>query len=160
MSFQKAHQISNELGEVVVTSLEVDLNTTATVPLAVPAPYKNYRVLELGFVVSEAGAIAETTALRFKCGVPADDNCFIDTISALTIAASPLGLRFNTNKDFDFRDAPSVPAVAGDSARVDLDGVPFLSAGDVIKFVISTGAGISTQAVFYARLAPNIEYKG
>ena len=159
MSFQKAHQVSNELGEVVITSAEIDLNTTATVPLAVQPPFKNYRVLELGFVTTELDAIGETTAFRFSAGVPSDPDCYIGTIAALTIAAAPFGLRFDTNTNFSFRDIPDVPAAGGDSARINQDGVPVLNVGDVINFVVSTGAGTSTTAVFYARLAPQIEYK-
>ena len=63
MSFQKAHQVSNELGEVVVTSSEFALNQADGTAAACnfPAPFKTYRVLEVGFVVANNVASDEST---------------------------------------------------------------------------------------------------
>ena len=102
MSFQKAHQISNELGEVVVTSVEVALNAGAGNDFSCnfPAPFKTYRVLEVGFVVTNNTASADLTLTIGNVG---NGDEYVATTAAITIAANSLGTKFSTNTGaFDF----------------------------------------------------------
>ena len=159
MSFQKAHNFSNQLAEVVVTSDETELNGTPTAKLAQAAPFRNYRVLELGLVITDTTSFTGSSALRFEVGVGTDSDAFVGNLaSGLTIVGNTIGQKFSTAKDFEFRDTPSSPPVGGDSSRIDQDGQPFISAGDTIQFKVNTGTGTTTKAVFYARLAPIIEF--
>lgn len=151
MSFQKAHQISNELGEVVVTSEEINLNSNAVTDLDVQAPYKNYRVLEVGFVVTQESS-SQTTALQLKIGTARDDDGIVAETAALTLPANSFGTTFSTSSGaFDF--------VAAGVGVADSDGVLQIEAGDRLLFEVTAGAGTNTTAVPFARLAPNIEYK-
>ena len=160
MCFQNAHNVSNELAEIVVTSDETELNGTPTAKLAQAAPFRDYRVLELGLVITDTTSFTGSSALRFEVGVGTDSDAFVGNLaSGLTIVGNTIGQKFSTAKDFEFRDTPSSPAAAGDSIRIDQDGQPFISAGDTIQFKVNTGTGTPTKAVFYARLAPQIEYK-
>ena len=154
MSFQKAHNVSNELGEVVVTSADIDLDSTGPTPLAVQAPYKNYRILELGFVVT--ANVVQSTLLTVEFGDQTDSDGFVDTTATLTLPANSLGTTFSTSTGaFDFE----VPTTVADPTLVDADGVPTLSAGQRIVFTVAAAAGTATRAVVFARLAPLPEYK-
>ena len=155
MSFQKAHNVSNELAEVVVTSDEIDLNTTAVTSLPVQPLYKNYRVLEVGFVVIQNSV--ETTSLQVLFGTPSNDDGIVDTTTALTIPANSFGTTFSTSTGaFAFQN---ISDPDGEVTQVDADGVPRISAGDRIIFEVDAGAGQPTRACVFARLAPSIEYK-
>jgi hypothetical protein len=153
MSFQKAHSVSNELGEVVVTSAEVALNAGAGNDFSCnfPAPFKTYRVLEVGFVVTNNIA---STDLTLTIGNVGNGDEYVATTGVITIAANSLGTKFSTNTGaFDFVAA----GTAGSS--VDAAGVPFLSPGQTVQFETTAAADAATGAVFFARLAPQIEYK-
>jgi hypothetical protein len=152
MSFQKAHNISNELGEVVITSANSTLNGGAGNDFACPfpAPFKNYRVLEVGFVVTNNTA---SNLLTLTIGNIANGDEYVATTAAITIAANSLGTVFSTRTGaFDFVAA----GTAGSS--VDAAGVPFLSPGQTVLFETTAAASAATDAVFFARLAPQIEY--
>lgn len=151
MSFQKAHNVSNELGEVVITSAEAALNAGNGTDFACnfPAPFKNYRVLEVGFVVTNNTA---STDLTLTIGNVGSGNQYVATTAVITIAANSLGTTFSTSTGaFDF--------VAAGAGSVDADGVPRLSPGQTVQFETTAAADAATGAVFFARLAPNIEYK-
>tara|TARA_R110002012_G_scaffold49841_7_gene129028 strand:- start:3296 stop:3751 length:456 start_codon:yes stop_codon:yes gene_type:complete len=150
MSFQKAHQISNELGEVVVTSSEFLLNQAdgTTTACNFPAPFKTYRVLEVGFVVTNNVASNEST---FEFGTVAGSDEFVEVTSAITIAADSKGTKFSTDTGaFSFR------ASAG---AIDTSGVPVLENGETLQVQMPTNGTAACGVVFFARLAPNIEYK-
>ena len=155
MSFQKAHNVSNELAEVVVTTDEIDLNSPAVVSLPIQPLYKNYRVLEVGFVVIQNSV--ETTSLQVLFGTPSNDDGIVDETAALTIPANSFGTTFSTSTGaFAFQN---ISDPDGEVTQVDADGVPRISAGDRIIFEVSAAAGQPTRACAFARLAPSIEYK-
>ena len=150
MSFQKAHEISNELAEVVITSLEATLSTANGTDFACnfPAPFKNYRVLEVGFVVTNN---VTSTNLTLTIGNVGSGDQYVATTGVITIPANSLGTTFSTaTGDLTFQ-------VTGDG--VDSDGVPFLSPGQTVQFETTIASNFGTGAVFFARLAPQIEYK-
>ena len=69
MSFQKAHNISNELAEVVVHSEEATLNgiSGSTIELKLFQPiFKSYRVLEVGLVITDATASTATANVEIS----------------------------------------------------------------------------------------------
>lgn len=149
MSFQKAHQYSNELGEVVIQSAEQTLSTSSgAFSFVLPPQFKEYRVLEVGFVTTNATGSNDTTVRFGTSGTPAE---LVTTTSAITIAAEQ-GVTYSTAGTFDFAGKAA--------ANVDEDGVPFLSKGQQIQAEVVANADAATTAVFFARLAPNIEYKG
>lgn len=153
MSFQKAHEISNELAEVVITSSEILLNAGVGNDFSCnfPAPFKNYRVLEVGFVVTNNVA---SNSLTLTIGNVGNGDEYVATTAAITIAANSLGTTFSTSTGaFAFE----VAGTAG--ASVDAGGVPFLSPGQTVQFETTAVASAGTGAVFFARLAPQIEYK-
>lgn len=150
MSFQKAHQISNELGEVVVTSSEFLLSQSdgTTTACNFPAPFKTYRVLEVGFVVTNDVASDEST---FEFGTVAGSDEFVQVTSAISIAASSKGTKFSTDTGaFSFRAS---------GGAIDSDGVPVLEKGETLQVQMPTNGTAACGVVFFARLAPNIEFK-
>lgn len=153
MSFQKAHNVSNELGEVVITSAEATLNAGSGNDFSCnfPAPFKHYRVLEVGFVVTNNTA---SNNLTLTIGNVGNGDEYVKTTAAISIPANSLGTTFSTSTgafDFDVAGSPG--------ASVDADGVPFLSPGQTVQFETTAAASHPTGAVFFARLAPQIEYK-
>lgn len=157
MSFQKGHQISNELAEVIVTSDLVDTASLGTGSYAfspvVAVAGINYRVLEVGYTVVVAGTnAADTTFVKFGTGV--DDDAFVRIcgIPANAAVKTTVSTSQNTLAQCDF--------VAAGTGNIDADGVPQLESGDLI---LVTGAGNITngpKVIFFARLAPNVQYKG
>lgn len=150
MSFQKAHQISNELGEVIVQTVEDDLSGTGQLALTLPPQFKSYRVLELGIVTTNATG---SSGVDITFGNAAGGNQFVGdpTPATFTIAAKK-GVTYSTTGAFDFN--------AAGTGSVDSDGVPVLEKGEGVHFTVTGVADAGTTAVAFARLAPNIEYKG
>ena len=153
MSFQKAHNVSNELGEVVITTAVATLNAGSGNDFVCnfPAPFKHYRVLEVGFVVANDTA---SNNLTLTIGNVGNGDEYVATTAAITIPANSLGTKFSTSTGaFDFE------AAGATGASVDGAGVPFLSPGQTVHFETTAAASAATDAVFFARLAPQIEYK-
>tara|TARA_R100001086_G_C11826409_1_gene255452 strand:+ start:884 stop:1357 length:474 start_codon:yes stop_codon:yes gene_type:complete len=156
MSFQKAHNFSNELGEIVLTSDEIDLNSVATTSLPVQPLYKNYRILEVGFVVTENLAATSDLEIRFgTVGNP--DGIVNETTAKVPIPENSFGTTFSTNTGAFSFEVPSEPGVK--LTLVDQDGIPRISAGERIIFRVGVAAGTSTTAHVFARLAPTTAYK-
>jgi hypothetical protein len=148
MSFQKAHNVSNELGEVVVQSAIKDLSSGTAISLDFPPVFKNYRVLELGFVVINDTA---SNNLTLEFGTTATGSEFISETAAINIAANSTGTKFSTAVgSFSFNAS---------GGAIDSSGVPRLTSGQQVHVDVNTPASSGTEAVFFARLAPNIEYK-
>lgn len=162
MSFQKAHSISNELGEVVITSA-----TTATAGWQgtkiglehAAVGGKSFRVLEIGFttVVQGSGA-AETGAFSVGIGTtgwPTEDiDAFILNADVPASSAVDVGESISTSRG----GANALSFVAAGTGNVDADGFPRLGRGEVIFVDVAAGANITggSAIVFYARLAPEI----
>ena len=144
MSFQKAHNISNELGEVVAQA-DVNLNAVAiTTLLPINPAFKNYRILEIGWVCTNNTGSA---ALQFNVGTTSGGVELIAPTAAFTIPANSFGTTFSTNTDFAFDPA---------GAALDADGIPRLTAGQQIFFDVSVAAGGTATGIVFARLAPEI----
>lgn len=147
MSFQKAHNISNELAEVVVQSAEDTLNATGQLQLTLPPQFKRYRVLELGIVTTNATG---ATGVDITFGTATGGTQFVGnpTPATFTILAAS-GTRYSTATNFDFN--------AAGTGSVDADGVPRLGTGESIWFNVTGVASAATTAVAFARLAPEID---
>ena len=151
MSFHKTHQYSNELAEVVVQEFGTavrDLNSAGVVTLPFPSPaYKNYRVLEIGWVCTNNTA---STALRNNVGTTNGGSELIaqTPVGAIDIPANSFGTVFSTNTAFDFNP---------NGAAVDADGVARLTAGQQIFFDVDTAAGAVATGILFVRLAPEID---
>jgi len=152
MSFHKTHQYSNELAEVVVQEFGTavrNLNAGAITTLPFPSPaYKNYRVLEIGWVCTDNTA---SSALRINVGTTSGGEELIALTPAATpinIPANSFGTVFSTN---------TVLAFNPDGAAVDTDGVARLTAGQQIFFDVNTTAGAAATGILFVRLAPEID---
>ena len=150
MSFQKAHSISNELGEVVVQSVEDDLNAgTGQLLLTPPPQFKSYRVLELGIVTTNATA---STGVDITFGTASAGVQFVGSGTPVTFAiAAELGAKYSTAGAFDFN--------AAGTGSVDAGGIPKLEKGQSIWFNVTGVASAATNAIAFARLAPETEYQ-
>ena len=73
-SFQSAHKVANDLGEVLVTSPVIDLSAGASVaafPVQPAVGGKSYRIIEVGFTVTETLATAASGAIDVGTSVAA-----------------------------------------------------------------------------------------
>ena len=150
MSFQKAHQISNELAEVVVQTAVTtsDLSGAATnVPFLFQPMNKSYRILEIGVVTTNATASTGATALFGTTS--GGSEIVINTDNAFAIDAEQ-GRVYSTS---------NVIALNSDGAALDADGVPRLEKGQSLFFRNLGTASAGTTVIAFARLAPIIEYK-
>ena len=148
MSFQKAHQISNELAEVVVQTQEyIALNSAGTKDFVFQPLFKNYRVLELGVVSINS---TTCTGAKVKFGITGGGDELVTDADAFDFTTGAAGEVHSTASSFNFN--------SGGSA-LDADGVPVLLKGQVLSFR-STGAAVGgTRVIAFARLAPIIEFK-
>ena len=173
MSFQKAHNVSNELAEVLVTSGIVELdNMSATIDLS-PCPAasgKRYRVLEVGYTVeaydTAGGTNGATNCFDFGVVTNAAGTsgaaAFLNDVPVPADAATSLvidstvfvqGFTVSTAKG----GAEALSFVADGNGNVDSDGVPFLEPGQVIRVTRNNNLGSARlDVVFFARLAPVI----
>ena len=158
MSFQKAHQISNELGEVVlVQSIDIDVNNVVYFPL--PAILgKGFRILEVGITAN--GTTAVNSTLRIETATNgAQEDIVVDTF-AVPVMAGPnlttgaIGQTLSTNRS----DVTGTAALSFAAASLDADGVPRVLAGQAIRLVQGAHAGTGWVNVFI-RLAPEVQYK-
>ena len=167
MSFQKAHNISNELAEVVVTTGLISLDGWAA---ASPAHFsmsptvagKSYRVLEVGYTVQALGNPGTNgVANCFDFGIESDPDAFLRAVavpttgtaapSPVTDAAYGAGTTISTSsggaETLSFRDAGN--------GNIDSDGVGFLNPGQVLRVTRTADtAAAQLDVVFFARLAP------
>ena len=148
MSFQKAHQISNELGEIVVqTAANQALNGAANVDFLFQPLFKSYRVLELGVVSVNS---TTCTAAEVKFGLTAGGNEFVTDSEAFAFTTGAAGEVHSTSNTLSFNSGGS---------GLDADGVPVLEKGQVLTFRSEGTGSAATRVIAFARLAPNIEYK-
>tara|TARA_R100000664_G_C2680178_1_gene88519 strand:- start:28 stop:480 length:453 start_codon:yes stop_codon:yes gene_type:complete len=149
MSFQKAHQISNELGEIIVqTGASQVLNGgAADVAFLFQPLIKSYRVLELGVV-----SINNTTctAAEVKFGLTTGGDEFVTDSEAFAFTTGAAGEIHSTSNSLSFNSAGS---------GLDADGVPVLEKGQSLTFRSEGTASAGTRVIAFARLAPIIEYK-
>ena len=152
-SFRGAHKVSNELGEVLVTTKEVDLSaTTATDHVFYPQPAvsgRSYRILEIGFTVSVAGSSAVTALI--DVGTTAAPDKFIDQTDAgsSVVPASPtVGNTYSTSRG-------GASTWEFDSAGLDSEGVPRLEKGEVLQAGHTQQAN-GSKGIFFVRLAPEV----
>jgi hypothetical protein len=148
MSFQKAHNISNELAEVVIQTVEDTLNGTGQLQLTIPPQFKSYRVLELGIVTTRP---TPATGLDITFGTASTGTQFVGnpTPATFTIAAET-GATYSTANSFDFN--------AAGTGSVDAGGYPRLEKGEHIWFNVTGVASDAVTAIAFARLAPETEY--
>tara|TARA_R100001594_G_scaffold78128_4_gene112676 strand:- start:4789 stop:5247 length:459 start_codon:yes stop_codon:yes gene_type:complete len=151
MSFQKAHQISNELGEIIVqTGASQALNGgAANVPFLFQPLIKNYRVLELGVV-----SVNDTTctSAEVKFGFTNGGNEFVTDSEAFAFTTGSVGEIHSTSNGLSFNSGVG-------ATGLDADGVPVLKKGQVLYFRSEGTATAATRVIAFARLAPIIEYK-
>jgi hypothetical protein len=155
-SFQSAHKVANDLAEVMVTTQPVaSTGWTTTVQTFDKVPSvggARFRVLEVGFTVTVAGTNT-ANADAFDFGITGSTSAFVD---AGGIPANPaVGDTISTSKGganvLAFRDAGA--------GNVDADGYPFLNEGQVLQVLPTGNVASGPTVVFFARLAPIIDYK-
>tara|TARA_R110000851_G_scaffold282123_3_gene435637 strand:- start:404 stop:922 length:519 start_codon:yes stop_codon:yes gene_type:complete len=166
MSFQKAHDISNELAEVVITTGEITLSTWNSDQYFNTQYYgwKSYRVLEVGMIISSSVASVAKTGV-FSVGVTTDAAsndvaiCPSVDLPAIGVATTPGGTVLSTSRgsgQTSFSMTFAEPSTVVAPTSVDSGGIPRLNAGDSLFInYISQTAGAS-KCVFFARLAPEI----
>ena len=149
MSFQKAHQISNELGEVVVqTGATQALNgAAANVAFLFQPLFKSYRVLELGVVSTST---TTCTGATVKFGVSTGGDELVTNSETFDFTTGAVGEIHSTANSLSFNPSGS---------SLDADGVPVLEKGQLLFFRSEGTASAGTRVVAFARLAPVIEYK-
>ena len=166
MSFQKAHSISNELGEVTLVQ-SVDIDSATTVYFSVPAvANQNFRVLEVGWTAN--GTTDAGTAFRVETAVNGAQSQIIVNDNSVPVMAGPnvttgaLGETISTSySDVTGADPLSfyeTPAGGGTADTLDSGGVPRILSGQAIRLVPVAHAGSGWVNVFI-RLAPEIQYK-
>jgi hypothetical protein len=157
-SIRGAHHVSNELGEVLIsTSTGLNTigwatNTTGMIPQVAVAK-RNYRILEVGYTATVTGTNAGAGG-SFSIGTMGAGGTDLDSIVAATTVAPTLtaGDSISTSRGgantIAFRNA-------GDGI-VDSEGIGRLESGNMIV-VRSTGdIADGPTAIFWARLAPEI----
>tara|TARA_R110000824_G_scaffold172309_1_gene350104 strand:- start:388 stop:888 length:501 start_codon:yes stop_codon:yes gene_type:complete len=165
MSFQKAHNISNELGEIVLSELiNIDTNVTTTGYFS-GQPFmlnKNFRILEVGFTAN--GVTAVGTAIRVETVTNAAqvdivcDNQSIPVLQGPNLATGAIGQTISTNKSDSSVASGWTFNEAALTTVLDADGVPRLLAGQALRYVTSAHAGTGWGHLF-VRLAPETIYK-
>ena len=148
MSFQKAHQISNELGEIYVqTAAAQDLQAANNRSFLYQPLFKNYRILELGVVSVNA---VTCTGAEVKFGLTLGGNEFVTDSEAFAFTTGAVGEVHSTSNSISFNAAGS---------GLDADKVPVLQKGQTLTFRSEGTASAGTEVIAFARLAPTIEYK-
>jgi phage tail sheath protein FI len=166
MSFQKAHNISNELAEVTLVQ-SVDIDSATAVYFPVPAvTNQNFRVLEVGWTAN--GTTAAGTTFRVETAVNGAQSQIIVDTSSIPIMAGPnvttgaLGQTISTSYSDVAVAAPlsfyETPAGGGTADTLDSDGVPRVLSGQAIRLVPVAHAGSGWLNVFI-KLAPEVQYK-
>jgi len=159
-SIRGAHNVSNELGEVLVTSAVATSHNWAgtTIGLSphVAVAGRNYRVIEVGFTVQTVGTNATAVADAFNIGTMADPDGLVDGASVPVGSLVPVGNSISTSRG-GVNTVSFVPAGTG---LVDSEGIGRITAGDVIVAtgvtnVVPLGAP-GPAVIFYARLAPEV----
>ena len=151
MSFQKAHQISNELAEVVV-STRVDLASAAnnvTFPHQPAVSGKSFRILEIGFTVGVSGSAAVSDDI--EVGIESDHEKFIKAagisgVQSIVPADPAVGATFSTSKG-------GSNTWIFNSDGLDNDGNAVLSPGESLSYSCS-GVANGSHGNLFVRLAP------
>jgi hypothetical protein len=166
MSFQKAHNVSNELAEVTLVQ-SVDIDSATTVYFSVPAvANQNFRVLEVGWTAN--GTTSAGTTFRVETAANGAQSQIIVDTSSIPVMAGPniatgaLGETISTSYS-DVAVAASLsfyetPGGGGTADTLDSGGVPRVLSGQAIRLVPVAHGGSGWVNVFI-RLAPEIQYK-
>ena len=156
MSFQKAHNISNELGEVLVTTPPIVLTArqthwalaVGTYPGSAAIAGRSYRVLEVGCTIQTAGTAVH--ANQMTVGILSDLDAFVQLNNANLPAATVAGETYSTGSG----GASTWTFRAAGTGNVDSDGNPFLNPGQQLVFRSAANVGNTPTVIFFARLAP------
>lgn len=157
-SIRGAHNVSNELGEVLIsTSTGLDTTswgtaTTGMIPQVAVAK-RNYRILEVGYTATATGTNPAAGG-SFSIGTVGAGGTDLDSIVASTTVAPALtaGDSISTSRGganaISFRDA-------GDGV-VDEEGIGRLESGNMIVVRSTGNIAYGPTAIFWVRLAPEI----
>jgi hypothetical protein len=160
-SIRGAHNVSNELAEVLVTSAVTASHNWAgnTIGLSphVLVAGRNYRVIEVGFTVLTAGTHAAAIANAFDIGTGSDPDGLVDGASVPAGAAMAVGNSISTSRG----GVNTISFVLAGTGLVDSEGIGRVTAGDYIRAsgvtnVVTGGPLNGPSVIFYARLAPEI----
>lgn len=157
MSFQKAHNISNELAEVVVTTGVQTINAWGGVTLEltpnVAADGRGYRVIELGYTIVNS-ATGAGQANCFSFGIFGSAGTFVLSAAVPAVPAVPFatGTVFSTARGGTL--GGGLTFIAAGTGNIDSDGVPFLNAGEVLTVSQVGQTAAVMNVTFFARLAP------
>ena len=152
MSFQKAHQYSNELAAVYLVSPEVDINGGVGAASFPNQPFfdgRNFRILDAGFTATTTTAAGGTVAI---------DDANVGATNYVVAGAVPILAGYAAGTE-----GGSVSTSRGsagwtfDAAGNDTSGVPVVLAGQELRYTVAAG-GTGTGYI-WVKLAPQPQYK-
>lgn len=152
MSFQKAHQISNELAAVYLVSPEVDINggvANASFPDQPFLAGRNFRILEAGFTA--------TTTTTAGGAVSIDD---VNVAATNYIVAGDIPVLAGYSAGVEGGTVSTGLGSTGwvfDAGGNDTSGVPVVISGQNLQYRV--GAGGTGTGYVWVKLAPQIQYK-
>jgi len=160
MSFQKAHQYSNELAEVLLVSDAVDIDVASAGTLFPQQPFvsgQNHRILEVGFTANSAtgiGAGVTTITIELVNGGAGGND--VITAQAIPVLAAPNAVNGTPGGTVSTSQGGANSWVFNTVAGVlDADGIPRILAGQTLRW--RTPAHLGTGfGYIWIRLAPEI----
>jgi hypothetical protein len=163
MSFQKGHQISNELAEVLLTVDAFNITTAQTGGEAFQnQPFvadRNFRVLEVGFTAQTTTTTGTTITVELVSGgASGADLIRAQAIPVLEGVDTTNGVQGQTVSTAKTDGASGTSWKFYDPGLLDSDGVPRILAGQQLQWKTSASAGTGWGKLF-VRLAPEITYK-
>ena len=152
MSFQKAHNISNELAAVYLVSPEVDINGGVGAASFPNQPFfnnRNFRILDAGFTATTLTAAGGTVAI---------DDANLAATNYVVAGAIPILVAYAAGVQGG--NVSTSQGDAGweyDAAGNDSSGVPVVLSGQELRYTVAAGG--SGTGYVWVKLAPQIEYK-
>jgi hypothetical protein len=164
MSFQKAHQYSNELAEVLIVSDVVDIDANEGGAIFPNQPFVdgvNYRILAAGFTANATTTTGTSITIELVTGLAggAEGNDLL-TEQAIPVLAGPDatngvgGATVSTTEG----GADAWEFNSTTNGLLDTSGVPRLLAGQQLRWLTSAHTG-SGHGRIWVKLAPEIQYK-
>jgi len=163
MSFQKAHNVSNQLGEVLISTPLVDTTSMGTTAVyfepSTAVAGKNYRVLEIGYTIITAGTNAARDTDFVDVGIEGATNSLVLSGDLPPAAGAPAKTTISTSSPGSVTFEFQAISTTGTPTSVDQDGVPQIVSGELMVVAPKGNVTDGPKVVFYAKLAPNVEYK-
>mgnify|MGYP003679956835 FL=1 len=161
MSFQKAHNISNELAEVLIVSDVVDIDVATAGTNFPNQPFVdgvNYRILEVGFTANSTTAAGTTITIQTYDNATLGD--YVLRSQGIPVLAGPVtatGVGGATVSTSEGGASTWVFYTSTDNV-LDAGGVPKLLCGQQLRWLTGTHTGTGHGRI-WVKLAPEAVYK-